>query len=293
MSFNAPNPPDPATVSDSQLAYNKIAAKAQNQNNSYNQQTPFGTLTYVTDPNSPSGYTLETSLSPAQQGLLDTRVGTQQTLGTAGNQLATNAASMYSTPFDLNAATGKTADLLNSWRQQYVQPIFNQQSSNLEAQLRNQGLTPGSEAYNNAKNLLARNQGDVTNQYLTENEGQAFNQAVQNYQLPLQTIAGLFGSSAPQSPAFQSTPTAQVQPPNFTQAAQNQYAGQYQNYQNTIGGLGQIAGLAGGMIAAPFTGGASLFAGGPMSLSPGMFGGGWGAGAGTIGGTGGMLGGLY
>lgn len=272
MSFGAPDPPNAGDVSREQFGYNKDAAAAQNRINSYNQSTPFGGLRYVADSNSPSGYRLETYLSPEQQRLLDTRISTQTTLGETANSLANNSASMYSSPFDLDSESGKTAGLLNNWNKRYLDPIFQMQDSNLEAQLRNQGLTPGSEAYNNAKNLQARNQGDVTTNYLTKNQGQAFDQAIKSYQLPLQTLAGMFGASAPQSPAFQSTPSATIQPPNYAQAAQNQYQGEMTNYQNMIGGAGQIAGL----LAAPFSGG--------LSLAPGMFGGGWSSG--NIGGTG-------
>jgi hypothetical protein len=156
---------------------------------------------------------------------------------------------------------------LNKWSQQYVQPIFDQQSSNLEAQLRNQGLTPGSEAYNNAKNLLARNQGDVTNQYLQQNQGQAFNQALQQYQLPLQTAGSLYGAAMPTQPNFQQTPQAQIQPANYAGAAQNAYQGNLSNYQNTWNNVAKLGTAAIGLAGAPFTGGLSMgLAGGLGSL---------------------------
>lgn len=255
MSFGAPDPPDAGNVSNEQFKYNLAAATAQNKNNSYDQYTPFGSLRYVADPNSPSGYRIETSLNADQQGLLDTRINTQRSLGETAGNLARNSASMYSTPFDLNSESGATADLLNSWNKKYLDPLFQMQDSNLEAKLQSQGLTPGSEAYNNAKNLQARNQGDVTTNYLTKNQGQAFDQAIKSYQLPLQTIAGMFGASAPQLPAFQATPTATVQPPNYAQAAQNEYQGKAQNYQNMISGVGQIAGQLPGMFAGGWGGG--------------------------------------
>ena len=248
MSFNQPNSPDPGQVASTQQGFNTAAAQTQNQINSYNQNTPYGSLSYTADPNSPSGYSLNTSLSAPQQQLLNTRQGTQQTLGDTGNTLASNSAGMYSSPFDLNAATGQTASLLNNWNQQYLQPIFNQQQSNTNAQLQNQGLAPGSEAYNNAQNLLARNQGDVTNQYLSQNEGQAFNQALQQYQLPLQTEGALLGASSPQGPTFSATPTATVQPPNYQSAAQNNFQNQQTQYQNTMQGLGQGLGTLTGMF---------------------------------------------
>jgi hypothetical protein len=266
MSLNAPSAPDPSVTSTAQQGYNLAAAKSQNQVNSYNQQNPYGSMSYTADPNSPSGYSLNTSLSPQQQGLLNTQVGTQGIAGQTGQDLLKNSAGMYSSPYDLNAATGQTANLLNKWQQQYVQPIFDQQSSNLEAQLRNQGLTPGSEAYNNAKNLLARNQGDVTNQYLTQNEGQAFGQALQNYQLPMQTAQSLYGMAAPTGPNFQQTPNAQIQPPNYAGQVQQNYQNQMQNYQNTWNNIGKLGAAGVGLAMAPMTGGTSLLAGGLGSM---------------------------
>ena len=235
MSFgSAPTPPDPGSTSAAQAGYNLQAAQQQNRTNAYNQSNPYGSQSYVADPNSPSGFSLNTSLSPNLQGLFNSNTGT------AGN-LAANSAGMYSQPFDLNAATGQTANLLNKWQQQYLQPIFNQQQSNTDAQLRNQGLAPGSQAFNNAQNLLARNQGDVTNQYLTMNEGQAFNQALQNYMLPLQTESGLL-NNLPGAPKFAPTPTAQIQPPNYAGIAEQNYQQQNQAYGQNLSGMFGLGG---------------------------------------------------
>lgn len=263
MSFSAPKPPDPTQTANTQQQYNNQAGQQQNQTNSYNQSNAFGSTAYMADPNSPSGYSVNTSLNPQSQQILDTQRGTI-------SNLATNSAGMYSQPYDLNAASAATAKNLNSWQQQYLQPVFDQQSSNLEAQLRNQGLAPGTEAYNNAKNLLSRNQGDQTNDYLTKNQGQAYSQALQSYQTPLQTIAGL-EQTLPGNPTFQQTPTAQIQPANYAGAAQNAYQGQVDNYNNMWKGIGQLGTAAVSLGAAPFTGGLSLAGLGGMA---GMFGGG-------------------
>src|ERR1700748_1466161 len=270
MSFNAPNPPNPTLTANAQQGYNQQAATAQNQANSYNQSTPFGSANYVADSSSPSGYRLWPSLTAPQQQLLNQQ---QQNQGAAGNlattnlstanTLAANTAGMYSRAPQLN--TSDIAKQLNHWQQQYQQQIFDQQNSNLEAQLRTQGLTPGSQAYDNAKNLLARNQGDVTNQYLTQNEGQAFDQAVQQYQLPLQTEGALMGNAtgagayaAPTAPQFQATPTAQIQPANYAGLAEQNYQAQNQNYQSTLQGLfGIPTALAGGWAKAGFPGASS------------------------------------
>ena len=251
MSFSQPNSPDPTAVSNTQQAYNQQAATAQNKTNSYNQVNPFGSQTYYNDPNSPSGMGLNTQLSAPLQSLFNTQTGTL-------NNAAQNSAGMYGSPYDLQAQTGQTASLLNSWNKQYLDPIFQQQQSNKDAQLQNQGLAPGSQAYNNAQNLLARNQGDVTNQYLAQNEPAAFAQSLAQYQLPLQTMAALKGT-IPGSPTFANTPTSQIAPPNYAAAAQANFQNQQNQFQNTIGDIGQVAGL----VAAPFTGG--------LSMLPGMF----------------------
>jgi hypothetical protein len=277
MSFgDAPTPPNPNATSDAQAKYNLQAAQAQNKNNSYNQETSYGGVTYVADPNSPSGYTIKSALSAPQQQLLDTRQGTQQIAGQTAQDLMRNTSGMYSQAPDLNGASGAVASKLNDWSARYLQPIYNQQSSNLEAQLRNQGLTPGSEAYNNAKNLLARNQGDTTNQYLQQNQGQAFQQALASYQAPLQTIAGLYGAAAPANlnPTLQSAPQAQIQPPNYSGAVNNNYTQQMQNYEQNNANMGKLLVAGAGLAAAPFTGGLSL--GATAGGLGGMFGGGGG-----------------
>lgn len=266
MSFSAPDAPDPTATANTQQQYNTSAAQTQNKTNSYNQTGVGGSMTYVADPNSPSGYSLQTSAGAYGTPLI----------GAAAN-LANNSAGMYSQPTDLSAATGQTANLLNSWQQQYLQPIFNQQQSNTDAQLRNQGLAPGTEAYNNAQNLLSRNQANTTNQYLSQNEAQAYGQALQNYQLPLQTIGGLVQTGSPTG--FQQTPTSQVQPANYQGAVQSNYQNELQNYQNTWNNVGKLGVAAAGLAAAPFTGGLSLGAAGALG---GMFGGGGQSGSGGV-----------
>jgi hypothetical protein len=280
MSFSAPTPPDPTQTSNTQQQYNVTAAQDQQKINSFNQSNPYGSMSYSADPNSPSGYSLNTSLSAPQQHLLDIQTGTQGTTGQTAQNLAHNTAGMYSqapnfTPLD---PTGLVTQL-NNWQQKYQQPLFNQQSSNLEAQLRDQGLTPGSEAYNNAKNLLARNQGDVQNQFMTNNIGvgqqaqaQNFGQQVENYQLPLQTEASLFGMSGPTGPTFQQTPTAQIQPANYSGAVQSNYDNQMKNYENTWNNIGKLGTAGVGLAMAPMTGGTSLAG----MFGKGITGGGWG-----------------
>lgn len=275
MSFSAPTPPDPTQTSNTQQTYNQQAATAQNQTNSYNQNSAFGSINYVADPNSPSGYTLQTAYSQPEQNLFNQYTNTQGAFGAAAPGLVNQGASDLTARANLDPTS--VTNQLNNWSSQYLQPIFGQQQSNTDAQLRNQGLNPGSTAYNNAQNLLARNQGDVTNQYLQQNEGQAYNQALQTFgaqqqqgQNEAQLGGTLFGASAPTAPTQQATPTAQIQPANYQGAAQTAYQGNLSNYENTWNNVAKLGVAAAGVAGAPFTGGLSLGAAGALG---GMFGG--------------------
>lgn len=275
--MSAPSPPNPQQTAAQQAAYNTQAAQTQQKLNMFGQTNPYGSQTWNVDPNAPGGYSTSINMSPAEQRLLDILQGSQTNLGQQGLALTGGTAGMYSTPPDLLSQSGITGKYLSGLEQQYMNPIFQQQSSNLDAQLQNQGLTPGSEAYNNAKNLLARNQGDVTNQFLMQMQPMAFGQALQQYQLPLQTEAQIMGMTQPTLPnsAFVQTPTAQVQPPDYQSAVNQAYQTQAANYQNMIRSGAMLAGAVAG---APFTGGTSLFAAAPA------FAGGWGSAPNIMGG---------
>ncbi len=279
MSFlNPPKAPDPTQTSNAQAGYNLQAAQTQQGLNMFNQTNPFGSQTYTSDASSPSGFAANISLSPAQQAILDqlqqTKLmagGASQSEAGAAGQLASQFGSLYSQPPQIDPS-----DLTNKmmgWGQQYMQPIFNQQQSNLDAKLQNQGINPGSEAFNNAQNLQSRNVNNAYQSLFLNAEPTAFSQAIQQYQLPMQTAMGLqagaAGAPGPTTPnsSLVQTPTEQVGAPNYQQAAQNQFQAQQSQYQNLMGGLGSLAGVGLKAAMAPMTGGASL-------MVPGMFGGG-------------------
>ena len=244
MSFlGAPSVPDAGQVATQQSYFNNQAAAQQQKTNMVNQQTPFGSLNYSQDPTS-GAFSSNLQLSPQQQQILNTQQGTVQSLGNTGQSLANSLQGMYSQApnFDPSALTNKVM----GWGQQYMQPIFNQQQSNLDANLQNQGITPGSEAFNNAQNLQSRNVNNAYEQLLMQAEPQAFSQAVQSYQVPLQTAQSLI--YGPQQPNLVNTPQAQIQPPNYQSAAQSQYQNQMGQFSGLLSGLGTVANVGLGMF---------------------------------------------
>lgn len=219
-----------------------------------NQNTPYGSTSYSfgTGPNGALQLTANQSLAPAQQALLDQLQKTQGTAGTAAGSLLSGA--NYGQAPDLTTDTNSIVNSnLNNYTS-YLSPFFNQQSNNLDNQLRNQGILPGSDAYKNATNNQQQSQDQAVSGYLAQMEPQAFNQAVTSYQLPLQTASSLASLGSPTSYGSSNvnTPTANYSPVNYGSIVGQQQGQEQTNYQNQVNQnnsyLSGIMSLAGAFI---------------------------------------------
>lgn len=250
MSLEQPTSPDPQATANAQEGLNKQSAIYQAEMNDVNQTTPYGSLTYSQTGTNPDGtpiYSSSQTLNPAEQQLFNTDVGTQNTMATDASKLAGNLGnSLTSAP---NLGNSALTNQMMDWQQQYMQPIFNQQQSNLNSQLAAQGITQGSDAYNNAQNLQSRNVNNAYESAMANDEGQAYNQSAESYQIPIQTLGTLLGESQPGSISqnLTQTPQEQIQPANYESLAEQQYAQQNAIYANTMSGIFGIGdALAGG-----------------------------------------------
>ena len=244
MSLSQPTPPNPYQLANAQEQVNQQAAQQQAEANRVNQTTPYGNLTYTQTGTNPDGtpiYSATTALNPAEQSLFNTTVQTQQGAANAANNLIGNlGSSLSSAP---NLGNDALINTMMGWQQKYMQPIFNQQQSNLNSQLAAQGITQGSDAYNNAQNLFSRNVNNAYEGAMAQDEGQAFNQAATAYQLPIQTLATLLGEGSPASNLnLTQTPQETIQPANLQNAVEQNYAQQNQIYGNTMSGLFGLGG---------------------------------------------------
>ena len=256
MSLSAPSPPDPTQTAAAQEKLNKDTAVYQAEMNNVNQTTPYGSLAYTQTGTNPDGtpiFSATTKLNAPEQTLFDTGVATQTTMANAANKLAQSLGpALTSAP---NLGNDAMVNKMMGWQNKYMQPIFNQQQSNLNSQLAAQGISQGSGAYDNAQNLQSRNVNNAYEQAMAADQGQAFNQSVQAYQLPIQTLGTLLGQSQPGSvsSSLTNTPQEQIQPANYEQLAQQDYQSQLQNYQNSMSGITGIASaLAGGWAKGGF-----------------------------------------
>lgn len=215
---SAPPPPDYASAATATAAGNEKAAQDALNANRINQTTPYGSLTYShtgSDPN--LGWSQNVSLAPAQQGILDsTNKLNQGLLDTAGTGL-NYANNVLSHPgVDMNSLPSTGVNPGQSYQDAYMQrlqPQIDRENQQSDAQLANQGIAPGSQAYINAKqqlndqhnNLMANitTQGFQTG--LAANQ-QGFQQQAYNQMQPINVINALRTGSQVQNPTFSQVP---------------------------------------------------------------------------------------
>lgn len=237
-------------VASGQQQFGRTAQEENIDANRINQQTPFGSVTY-----GPNGAT--TQYSPEQQAILDALQRNQQGLGGTASNLIGDTSGMYSEAPDFSEAAGTQTNINMQRFSDYMNPTFTRQTEEQDNRLRNQGLTPGTPAYDRASRELQLNQGQVTSQALNQYQQNAFNQAQQQYQQPLNTIQQLMGLSQPAglNQSFVNPYTNDQTAPNLIGAqantasqAQAKYEADLKNYQAALSGA---VGLAGTAMGAP------------------------------------------
>jgi hypothetical protein len=224
MGGSAPQPPDPYAVSGSQFGANLAAGESAQAATNVNQITPTGSLTYYQTGVGPNGvptYTAAQQLSPAEQELLSLQQQTGAAAGgAAANTLGSDFANLSQAPNIGGPTSGATQALLGQ-ETSYLQPYFQQQTQQLDNQLRNQGIMPGTPAYNQQMMQVQGNQNQAVTGFLAQAEPMAFQQSVAASQLPIQQAAALNALNTPQGPALTQTPGASYAPPDVTGAVNN------------------------------------------------------------------------
>jgi hypothetical protein len=268
---SAPPPPDYTGAANATAAGNLEAARATSAANRTNQITPYGNLTYTanpgTDPYGNTLYTATQTLAPAQQAILDQQNKLNQGLmGTAntGLQYANDVLSKPGVDMSKLPSTGiNPGQSYTDAIMQRLAPQIAQENEQSDAQLANQGIAPGTEAYTNAKRVLQMGQNDrqlgaVTsgmNTGLNANQ-QAFQQQAYNQMQPINVINALRTGSQVQNPNFTPTPMqANTAGPDIlgaTQAGYNAQVAQTNANNASSGGFfGGLMGLGGAALGAP------------------------------------------
>lgn len=274
-----PAAPDPVATAAAQGAANKETAIAQGNLNAINQVTPYGNLTWTNTGTNSDGTpqrTVTQTLSPQQQAILDESQKAALTYGQTGNALLDSVKTMLGTPVDLSTL-GAAPVVNDNYRQQMrdalvqrAQPMYDRQRQQIETQLANQGIAPGSQAWNDAFQpyyaglndfgvAADLNAGNLAAQYYGAQQTARQNQINEKY-LPrnqeLNTLAALLSGSQVTAPQFVNTPQTAVAPTDVI-GAQGQALGvgmnnynQQMAQQNAM--MGGLAGLGGAAIASKF-----------------------------------------
>lgn len=256
-----PKPPDPRDTAAAQTGTNITTAIANNTMGMVDQVTPDGTLKNeiigyetVTDPytgqsNQVPRYRTTTALTEIGQQTKDQSDQAKLGLATIGNQQTGFLQDYLSKPFDgsTEAIEGRLAEL----GRKRLDPVAEQRRARTETQLANQGIVPGSEAYNRAMSQLGEQENDAYNQLFLSGRGQAFGEMQATRNQPINEITALLSGSQVSQPNVQvgmpqgaaTTDVAGIINNNYGQQMQA-YQQQAQSRQSLLGGLFGLGGSA-------------------------------------------------
>lgn len=248
-----PPAPDPAQTAAAQARLNRDSAVTQFGLNATNQVTPFGNLTFDqigTWEDGTPRFQATTAFSPTQQRLFDTGQAASQQFADIGTRQLGQVDQALSTPLDLNnEATEARLMELGSRR---LNPQFAQRRAAMETQLVNQGIAPGSEAYNRAMTQLGEQENDAFSQLLLSGRGQAVQEALTQRSQPINEISALLSGAQVSQPQFGGTPQVGVAPADITGPTMAQYQGQLaawqQQQQSRNAATGALFGLGGAAL---------------------------------------------
>ena len=264
---SAPAAPDYTGAAQQTAQGNIDAARVATAANRVNQVTPYGNLDYSMTGEDKYGnptWTATTSLSDVGQQLLNNQNQASLGLGSTINSALGRTQEMMGQGFNPNLpSTGMNPG--QSYQDAYMQRLAPQIAQNREsntAALANQGIVPGTQAYDNAMRQQAMKENDLLLGATTQGFGvgqqanqQAFGQELTKYNIPLNTLSALRSGAQVQNPSFVNVPqqatTAGADILGATQMGYNAQMGNFnaqqaaqQGFNSGLMGLGGTLGAA-------------------------------------------------
>ncbi len=279
----APKAPDYTALAKQQADSQLAAVRAQTAANRVNQSTPFGSVNYSTSGKDSYGNDLwnaDIKLSPEQQQILDQQnklsIGLGGSMNNALDYINQNLANPLDTS-NLPAQQINPGQTVQDAIMSRLNPQFDRRQQQTDAQLANQGIAQGTEAYRNAQTDLGnqRNDAYINAALQGMNTGQQARQQALQEQMtlrndPINTLSALRSGSQVQMPNF-INPSQQ----GATQGVDYMGAGQAQ-FNSGLGASNAQNAAAGNFTSGLFGLGGSLLGG-----------------AGAAGGFGNLFGGLF
>ena len=285
----APAAPDYTGAAVAQGVANEATARLTAKLGNPNVYSPYGNQTVTFNNDVP---TVTQTLTPQAQETLNAQQKVQTDLANLGSQGVATAQNVLDKPFTFGGPSVQTSLDTSGIAKMPVnagttgqeaimsrlEPSLAKNRVSTETQLINQGLRPGSEAYDNAIKLLGQQENDQRTQAVLQGIGldtsanaqgynqalqggqfantaqqQALAQAIQGRQMPLNEITALMSGSQIQNPTFNPYQGTNIQPAPIANAtaqegqfAQNTYNQQVAsaNAQNagmfSLGGAGIV-----------------------------------------------------
>ncbi len=251
--MKAPKSPSPTATAAAQAASNRDTAVTQQILNNTNQVTPWGNSTYTQSgtttqigadgqPYTVPSYTNTQTLSPNQQIINQQN----ETADINQNNIALGQidriGGVLSNNFEYNPGehekwAGDLYGILND--------ETNQRNSGLmEQKLANQGLQPGTPAYDDAMRNLTYGQEKGRNDFMLNSYDKGLNTALTMRNQPLNEVNALMSGSQVQMPTFQNTPQTGVNGTDIAGLINSNYQNQLNSYNAKIGGLAGLGGAA-------------------------------------------------
>jgi hypothetical protein len=248
-----PAAPDYTALAEKTQQGNLDMARMQFAANRVNQNTPYGSLSYSqtgTDSYGNPTYTATQNLSPEQQDIYNKQTNLSRgILGAAQGGVGNVANSLAQGGVDTSklASTGiNPGETYSDAIMRRLQPQMQQEKGQFDAQMANQGIAPGTEAYNNAKRSFDQAQNDKLtsavvggfNTGLAANQ-QGYNQARQNLAMPIDLMNAVRTGSQVTNPNYVNNANmANVSGADYLGAGQNQYNANMANYNANMANQG-------------------------------------------------------
>ena len=209
---SAPAPTPPAETSAAATGTNVSTAVANAYLTNMDETGPNGSKDFsqngtqtITDPYTGQTYevptfSVSTTLSPEQQLIADQQNLANLNLSTLGADLSGQLGQQLTQNFSLgNEETEAYLYELGSAR---LDPQFAQAEADLQAKLANQGIMPGTEAYNREMTLLSQQENDAYNQLLLTGRSQASQELLAQDNQRINQISALLTGGQVSQPTF-------------------------------------------------------------------------------------------
>lgn len=256
--MSSPSPPpayNAAAEAATAAKLNKETAVTQYGLNATNQNTPQGSLSYRQigkwDDGTPR-FEATTALNEGEQAIYDTESSNRLKLGTVGGNQIDRVGELLSRPVSLD--NNATESRLIELGRKRLDPMLAERRAGMETKLTNQGIAPGSEAWNTQTRQLGESENDAYNQLMLAGRGQSVNELLTERNQPLNEITALMSGSQVSQPNFTQTPSTSVAPVDYSGMSQFGYGQQMEAYKQKVGTQNALMGGLFGLAAAPLGG---------------------------------------